>query len=95
MHVLQVELLKDDDGSFPDGWFVIREHVVPAGASPEWVMSVNYKGKATHHHIAHGPQGLVVNKKEYGASWSSVHEIVSDLSGEGKPAAWPVKLVVR
>ena len=52
-----VSKIEDSSGSFRNGRFIIREHIVDDGAKPEWVLTVAYRGKPTHHKIMHGPDG--------------------------------------
>jgi len=70
------------------GRFAVRER---EGAPGEYVLSVNYKGKPTHHLCTTDGGVLKINKKDFGAGWSSIEEAIEKLSSS-PPAGWPVKL---
>jgi len=75
------------DGGFPDGRFGVR-HREDAGS---YVLSVNFRGKATHH-LCTTVDGIVhVNKKDYGQSWGSIEDAIKTLR-TSPPAGWPIKL---
>lgn len=87
------KLAKGND--YPAGQFVIREHITEGGLAEQWVLSVNYKGKPTHHLIERSSVSgmLTVNRKQYGCQWNSVTELVDGLSQSNVPQGWPVQLV--
>lgn len=53
-----VSKIADANGEYPNGRFVIREHQTE-GSKGEWVLTVAYRGKPTHHHILQGPSGTL------------------------------------
>lgn len=78
----------------PAGTFVIREHIPDQDGAEEYVLSVNFKGRDTHHLIRKVDGSLVINGKGYGRSWRTIHELVQDLSQPNglRPEGWPVQL---
>ena len=79
-------------GELPSGKFVIRERNTP----DEWVLSVAYKGRPTHHLINKTADGLLnINKKDYGNTWHTITDLVATLSQpEGSVPGWPIPLLV-
>jgi hypothetical protein len=73
-----------------DGKFLVRER---EGIPGQFVLSLVYKGKPTHHLIAPNPDGLLlINKKQYG-NWSTPQQLVAGLSSAAKlPQGWPIPL---
>jgi hypothetical protein len=73
----------------PPGKFLIRKHTV-AG---EYVLTVTFKSKVTHHRIKPDESGnLTVNGKSYGTPATSLEELVPQLAADPPPAGWPVRL---
>jgi hypothetical protein len=79
-------------GELPAGTFAIRERNLPG----EWVLSVAYKGRPTHHLINKTEDGLLkINKKDYGNTWNTISDLVATLSQpQGSVQGWPVPLLV-
>eukprot|EP00040_Diaphanoeca_grandis_P032407 m.196239 g.196239 ORF g.196239 m.196239 type:complete len:676 (-) comp32613_c0_seq1:356-2383(-) len=75
------------DGSFPDGRFGVR-HRADTGS---YVLSVNFRGKATHHLVSTVDGEININKKNYGQSWSTIEEAMDTLRAS-PPSGWPIKL---
>lgn len=73
-----------------DGKFLVRAR---AGFPDEFVLSVTYRGKPTHHLVQRGPDGgYLVNKKRLG-QFSTVAAVVEGLQNPTSlPQGWPVPL---
>lgn len=81
----QVEEKLTNAGS-DDGTFLVRSRE----AKGEYVLSVIFRGKPTHHLIKTDPDGkLIVNKKSFGDS-TNIEQLVDTLSK--KQPGWPVAL---
>lgn len=74
----------------PDGHFILRHR--GDDAAKDYVMSVNFKGKPTHHLVTPNEEGhLTVNKKVFSAS-SRPDALITALAGTTLPKGWPVRL---
>lgn len=72
-----------------DGGFLVRDRPKYPG---EYILSVNYKGKPTHHLVSKNDEGtLIVNKKSF-SGHKDIKDLVKELST--KQAGWPVALTV-
>lgn len=84
---MPTESLKSADGTYVDGAFAVRDR---PNQPDEYVLSVNFKGKPTHHLVSKNEDGnFVVNKKTYGGH-TTIENLVNALSV--KQAGWPVLL---
>jgi len=82
----KAEELLGEGGVFADGKFLVREHSQPN----QHILSVCYKGRATHHLLSANNEGTwTVNKKVYGPA-GSVAALIELLTS--KPPGWPVAL---
>jgi len=89
----QAESKLAENGEYPNGKFVVRDHSPGPG---EWVISVNFKGKPTHH-LAKMTDGVIeVNKKTFNQNWTTIEQVVQTLSlpNDERPAGWPIRLIV-
>lgn len=75
----------------PAGTFAIRARNTTD--TEEWVLSVAYKGRPTHHLIKKTDGVLQINKKDYGNTWTTISELVATLSKPGVQG-WPIPLLV-
>ena len=73
-----------------DGKFLVRTR---GGHPGDYVLSVTFRGKPTHHLVQPGPNGnLLINKKAVG-SFTTIQELVQGLQDPAKlPPSWPVPL---
>ena len=83
-------LLADAAGEYPQGRYQVR----PKAAGGGWILSVNFKGKPTHHAVAKGAADgdpLTLNKRVFGDGPTTIEGVVEMLSG-GAVKGWPVRL---
>lgn len=82
------DLLRADDGTWPTAMWAVRQR---PGQPGEYVLALNFKGKATHHLIQRDAQNrYVINGKSYGdhTDLQSLIETLKDPAVKG----WPVPL---
>ena len=73
MHVLCAELLIGSGGLVPDGRFLVKQR---PGVADEYVLSVTYRGKPTHHRVTVNDSGIyLVNGKVLLPSASSIDQV--------------------
>ena len=76
------------DAGLDSGRFLVRTRKGKAG---EYILSVVYKGKPTHHNIAKNEEGMyTINKKLVGGEHDRVTSLIKHLSN--KVPGWPVPL---
>jgi len=74
----------------PPGKFLVRNR---PGSSTEFILSVTFGGKVTHHKIAPNASGdLCVNAKSYGTPAKTLDDFIPQLTADPPPAGWPVRL---
>eukprot|EP00054_Salpingoeca_dolichothecata_P030073 m.241623 g.241623 ORF g.241623 m.241623 type:complete len:790 (+) comp26590_c1_seq1:61-2430(+) len=77
------------DGGLENGKFLVRPRANQAG---EYILSVVFKGRPTHHLVKPGDSGsMVINGKAYGSP-ADLEELITLLSSEQLPKGWPVRL---
>jgi Ca2+-binding EF-hand superfamily protein len=80
------KLLLEDGGAQKQGKYLLR-----AGDNDITILSVIFKGKATHHNIKPTPEGnLKLNKKVTGVS--DMIELITLLGSKQKAISWPLAL---
>ncbi|EGD75476.1 hypothetical protein PTSG_06550 [Salpingoeca rosetta] len=85
----QASTLLMHDGAYPTGRFLVRRR---PGSEDDYVLSLNFKNRPTHHLIKKTESGvLTVNKQDFGG-FTTLEQIISKLSSDSLPPKWPVKL---
>eukprot|EP00045_Choanoeca_perplexa_P011891 m.127608 g.127608 ORF g.127608 m.127608 type:complete len:627 (+) comp15805_c0_seq1:75-1955(+) len=83
------ELIMNAGGK--DGRWLVRPRPTANGTG-DYVLSLVFKGKPTHHLIQKRPDGVyTINKKAYGEP-KTVTEAMKLLAAESPPPGWPVRL---
>eukprot|EP00729_Bicosta_minor_P001655 gene1655-30860_t len=74
----------------PPGKYLLRKR---PGSATDYVLSVTFGGKVTHHKISPNASGdLCVNGKSYGNAAKTLDDFIPQLAADPPPAGWPVRL---
>ena len=84
-------LVLTSGSSTADGVFLVRQDPSQAGAAATYMLTVTYKGRATHHVVENeGGDGFAVNKKR--SEFQGLPELIEHLGQRRKALMWPVPL---
>jgi hypothetical protein len=74
-----------------DGRFLVRQS---SGVMPGFVLSLVYKGKATHHLIQQNEEGIfTINRRVFGQPPPrSLEDVIRALASDPPAATWPQRL---